>query len=108
MGFLGDNVFGSGQALNCEVMEGAGAFVCGEETAMIASIEGQRGMPRPKPPFPAQSGLWGKPTIINNVETLAHVVRIINQGADTFRSSARRRRPAPKRLRSPATWPTPA
>jgi len=85
MGFLGDNIFGSGQSLNCEVMEGAGAFVCGEETAMIASIEGQRGMPRPKPPFPAQSGLWGKPTIINNVETLAHVVRIINQGADTFR-----------------------
>ena len=85
MGFLGDNVFGSGQKLNCEVMEGAGAFVCGEETAMIASIEGQRGMPRPKPPFPAQSGLWGKPTIINNVETLAHVVRIINQGADTFK-----------------------
>ena len=85
LGFLGDNVFGSGQALNCEVMEGAGAFVCGEETAMIASIEGLRGMPRPKPPFPAQSGLWGKPTIINNVETLAHVVRIINQGADTFR-----------------------
>ena len=79
MGFLGDNVFGSGQNLNCEVMEGAGAFVCGEETAMIASIEGQRGMPRPKPPFPAQSGLWGKPTIINNVETLAHVVRIINR-----------------------------
>jgi len=85
MGFLGDNVFGSGQSLNCEVMEGAGAFVCGEETAMIASIEGQRGMPRPKPPFPAQSGLWGKPTIINNVETLAHVVRVINQGADTFK-----------------------
>jgi NADH-quinone oxidoreductase subunit F len=85
MGFLGGNVFGSGRALECEVMEGAGAFVCGEETAMIASIEGQRGMPRPKPPFPAQSGLWGKPTIINNVETLAHVVRIINQGADTFR-----------------------
>ncbi len=85
MGFLGDNIFGSGHKLNCEVMEGAGAFVCGEETAMIASIEGQRGMPRPKPPFPAQSGLWGKPTIINNVETLAHVVRIINQGAETFR-----------------------
>jgi NADH-quinone oxidoreductase subunit F len=85
MGFLGDNVFGSGRRLRCEVMEGAGAFVCGEETAMIASIEGQRGMPRPKPPFPAQSGLWGKPTIINNVETLAHVVRIINQGADMFR-----------------------
>jgi NADH-quinone oxidoreductase subunit F len=85
LGYLGDHVFGSGQALECEVMEGAGAFVCGEETAMIASIEGLRGMPRPKPPFPAQSGLWGKPTIINNVETLAHVVRIINQGADTFK-----------------------
>ena len=85
MGFLGDNVFGSGKALNCDVMEGAGAFVCGEETAMIASIEGLRGMPRPKPPFPAQSGLWGKPTIINNVETLAHVVRIINEGAESFR-----------------------
>jgi NADH-quinone oxidoreductase subunit F len=85
MGYLGDNAFGSGRALRCEVMEGAGAFVCGEETAMIASIEGQRGMPRPKPPFPAQSGLWGKPTIINNVETLAHVVRIINQSGETFR-----------------------
>ena len=85
MGFLGDNAFGSGMPLSCEVMEGAGAFVCGEETAMIASIEGQRGMPRPKPPFPAQSGLWGKPTIINNVETLAHVVRILNGGAANFR-----------------------
>jgi NADH-quinone oxidoreductase subunit F len=84
-GFLGADAFGSGKPLRCEVMEGAGAFVCGEETAMIASIEGQRGMPRPKPPFPAQSGLWGKPTIINNVETLAHSVRIINEGADQFR-----------------------
>ena len=85
LGFLGPNAFGAGRPLSCEVMEGAGAFVCGEETAMIASIEGQRGMPRPKPPFPAQSGLWGKPTIINNVETLAHVVRIINDGGDNFR-----------------------
>jgi NADH-quinone oxidoreductase subunit F len=84
-GILGDNVFGSGCNMSCEIMEGAGAFVCGEETAMIASIEGQRGMPRPKPPFPAQSGLWGKPTIINNVETLAHAVRIIRQGAVRFR-----------------------
>ena len=84
-GFLGASAFGSGRPLRCEVMEGAGAFVCGEETAMIASIEGQRGMPRPKPPFPAQSGLWGKPTIINNVETLAHSVRIINEGAEQFR-----------------------
>ena len=85
-GILGSNVFGTGLSLKCDVMEGAGAFVCGEETAMIASIEGRRGMPTPKPPFPAQSGLWGKPTIINNVETLAHVSRIINEGAAAFRS----------------------
>jgi NADH-quinone oxidoreductase subunit F len=84
-GILGDNVFGTGLSLRCDVMEGAGAFVCGEETAMIASIEGRRGMPTPKPPFPAQSGLWGKPTIINNVETLAHVSRIINEGAAQHR-----------------------
>jgi NADH-quinone oxidoreductase subunit F len=85
-GILGSNVFGTGLSLKCDVMEGAGAFVCGEETAMIASIEGRRGMPTPKPPFPAQSGLWGKPTIINNVETLAHVSRIINEGPQAFRS----------------------
>jgi NADH-quinone oxidoreductase subunit F len=85
-GLLGNDVFGTGLSLKCDVMEGAGAFVCGEETAMIASIEGLRGMPTPKPPFPAQSGLWGKPTIINNVETLAHVSRIINEGAEAFRS----------------------
>jgi len=84
-GVLGDNVFGSKLSVRCQVMEGAGAFVCGEETAMIASIEGNRGMPRPKPPFPAQSGLWGKPTVINNVETLAHVVRILRDGGDNFR-----------------------
>jgi NADH-quinone oxidoreductase subunit F len=85
-GILGNNVFATGLSLKCHVMEGAGAFVCGEETAMIASIEGRRGMPAPKPPFPAQSGLWGKPTIINNVETLAHVPRIINHGPEAFRS----------------------
>ena len=85
-GILGNNVFGTGLTMKCDVMEGAGAFVCGEETAMIASIEGRRGMPTPKPPFPAQSGLWGKPTIINNVETLAHVSRIINEGPEAFRS----------------------
>jgi NADH-quinone oxidoreductase subunit F len=84
-GYLGKNIFGTGFNLHCELKEGAGAFVCGEETAMIASIEGQRGMPRPKPPFPAQSGLWGKPTIINNVETLAQVVRIVHDGAEVFR-----------------------
>jgi NADH-quinone oxidoreductase subunit F len=85
-GILGKNVFGTGLSMKCSVMEGAGAFVCGEETAMIASIEGLRGMPSPKPPFPAVSGLWGKPTIINNVETLAHVSRILNVGPEVFRS----------------------
>jgi NADH-quinone oxidoreductase subunit F len=85
-GILGDNVFGSGQRIRCEVMEGAGAFVCGEETAMIASIDGLRGMPAPKPPFPAQSGLRGKPTIINNVETLAQVPRILLKGAEAYRA----------------------
>jgi NADH-quinone oxidoreductase subunit F len=93
---LGNNVFGTGQSVRCEIMEGAGAFVCGEETAMIASIEGLRGMPRPKPPFPAQSGLWGKPTIINNVETLAHIVRIINEGGDNFRKLGTQASPGTK------------
>jgi NADH-quinone oxidoreductase subunit F len=85
-GLLGDNVFESGLSFRISVMEGAGAFVCGEETAMIASIEGHRGMPRPKPPFPAQSGLWGKPTVINNVETLATVPLIISQGSSAYRT----------------------
>ncbi|HBT78204.1 MAG TPA: NADH-quinone oxidoreductase subunit F [Planctomycetaceae bacterium] len=84
-GILGDNVFGTGRSFRLHVMEGAGAFVCGEETALMASLEGQRGMPRPKPPFPAQSGLWGKPTVINNVETLAAVPYIILQGAKKYR-----------------------
>jgi NADH-quinone oxidoreductase subunit F len=95
-GILGKNVFGTGLSMKCEVMEGAGAFVCGEETAMIASIEGQRGMPRPKPPFPAQSGLWGKPTIINNVETLAHVSRILKVGPEVFKSIGTKDSPGTK------------
>jgi len=95
-GILGKNIFGTGISMKCEVMEGAGAFVCGEETAMIASIEGQRGMPRPKPPFPAQRGLWGKPTIINNVETLAHVSRILNVGPEIFRSIGTKDSPGTK------------
>ncbi|MDR2399686.1 MAG: NADH-quinone oxidoreductase subunit NuoF [Endomicrobium sp.] len=85
IGILGDNVFGSNHNFKLHVMEGAGAFVCGEETALIASVEGKRAMPSPKPPFPAQSGLWGKPTTINNVETLATVPLIINYGALKFR-----------------------
>lgn len=83
-GFLGDNVFGSGFNFDIEIKEGAGAFVCGEETALIASIEGKRGMPRPRPPFPAESGVWGKPTNINNVETYANVPWIIRHGASEF------------------------
>jgi NADH-quinone oxidoreductase subunit F/NADP-reducing hydrogenase subunit HndC len=83
-GLLGDNILGSGFKFNLESRLGAGAFVCGEETALIASIEGERGMPRNKPPFPANSGLWGKPTIINNVETLANIPQIIVRGADWF------------------------
>jgi NADH-quinone oxidoreductase subunit F len=83
-GFLGKNVLGSNFDFTIHVKEGAGAFVCGEETALIASIESKRGMPRPRPPFPAQSGLDGKPTIINNVKTLATVPVIVDRGADWF------------------------
>ncbi len=85
VGILGKNIFGSGQNFTITVMEGAGAFVCGEETALLASIEGKRGMPLPKPPFPAQKGLFGKPTVINNVETLALVPYILEHGADEFK-----------------------
>ena len=83
-GILGDNIFGSGKRFAVSVMEGAGAFVCGEETALIASIEGKRGMPTLKPPFPAEKGLFGKPTVINNVETLAAVPLIMRMGAAEY------------------------
>ncbi|HWR40941.1 MAG TPA: NADH-quinone oxidoreductase subunit NuoF [Patescibacteria group bacterium] len=86
MGLLGDNIFGSKFNFRLKIKEGAGAFVCGEETALLASIEGKRGMPRPRPPFPAISGLWGKPTNINNVETFGNVPQIINKGADWYAS----------------------
>lgn len=85
-GFLGQNILGSDFSFDIEIRIGAGAFVCGEETALIASIEGRRGQPRVKPPYPAQSGVWGCPTVINNVETLACVPPIIIKGADWFRS----------------------
>ena len=81
---LGANIFGRGFNFSIKLKEGAGAFVCGEETALIASIEGRRGMPRVRPPFPAESGLWGHPTCINNVETLANVPWIILHGAPAF------------------------
>lgn len=86
MGLLGKNILGTDFSFIVHVKEGAGAFVCGEETALIASIEGERGMPRPKPPFPAHKGLFGKPTLINNVETFANIALIINNGADWFKS----------------------
>ena len=85
-GLLGEDILNSGFNFDVEIRIGAGAFVCGEETALIASVEGKRGMPRPKPPYPAQEGLWGKPTVINNVETYANIPPIILQGADWFRS----------------------
>jgi len=83
-GLLGESILGSGFSFDITLKEGAGAFVCGEETALMASIEGRRGMPRPRPPFPAQSGLWGKPTNINNVETWANVPLIILRGANWY------------------------
>jgi NADH:ubiquinone oxidoreductase subunit F (NADH-binding)/(2Fe-2S) ferredoxin len=83
-GYLGDNLLEQGFSFDVEVFLGAGAFVCGEETALIASIEGKRGMPRHRPPFPAQSGLRGKPTLLNNVKTYTYVPLIINRGADWF------------------------
>jgi NADH-quinone oxidoreductase subunit F len=83
-GLLGDDIMGSGFGFDIELMRGSGAFVCGEETALIASLEGKRGWPRHRPPFPATEGLWGQPTIINNVKTLASVPPIINRGAKWF------------------------
>lgn len=85
-GLLGNDILGSGFSFDLEVRMGAGAFVCGEETALMASIEGQRGEPRPRPPFPAQKGLWEKPSNINNVETYANVPQIILKGAEWFAS----------------------
>jgi len=95
-GILGKNIFGSDFSFDVNVMEGAGAFVCGEETALIASVEGKRGMPTPKPPFPAESGLFGKPTVINNVETLACVPLIMRHGARWFRETGTEKSPGTK------------
>jgi len=85
-GFLGENIFGSGFTLNIQVRQGAGAFVCGEETALIASLEGRRGLPQTKPPYPAEKGLFGQPTIVNNVETLSNVPSIIENGPTWFQA----------------------
>lgn len=85
-GLIGESILGSDFNLEIKIKKGAGAFVCGEETALIASIEGKRGMPKPRPPFPAVSGLWNKPTIINNVETLSNIPSIINKGSEWYSS----------------------
>ncbi len=85
-GLLGENIFGTDFSFDIEIRLGAGAFVCGEETALLESIEGKRGQPRVKPPYPAQSGLWGKPTLINNVETYANIAQIILKGAKWYSS----------------------
>jgi len=85
-GFLGENILGSGFNFDVEIYQGAGAFVCGEETALLQSLQGKRGMPKPKPPFPANAGLYGKPTLINNVETFSNIPQIILNGAAWFNS----------------------
>lgn len=96
LGMLGKNIMGSGFDFDIDIRLGAGAFVCGEETALIASIEGKRGMSRNKPPFPANKGLWGKPTCINNVETLANIPQIIINGSDWFKSFGTEKSPGTK------------
>ncbi len=84
--FYGKNIFNTGFDFDIEIRLGAGAFVCGEETALLESIEGKRGQPRLKPPYPAESGLWGKPTLINNVETYANIAQIILKGSEWYSS----------------------
>ncbi len=83
-GILGKNILGTNFCFDLEIRKGSGAFVCGEETALLNSIEGQRGEPRPRPPFPAQKGLWGKPTLLNNVETFANIASIVRRGAEWY------------------------
>ena len=86
VGLLGDNILGSGLSFNLHLHTGAGAYICGEETALIESIEGKRGEPRSRPPYPTTEGLWGKPTLVNNVETLANIPPILRHGADWYRT----------------------
>ncbi|MDP3298418.1 MAG: NADH-quinone oxidoreductase subunit NuoF [Thermodesulfovibrionia bacterium] len=95
-GLLGKNILDSGFDFDLEIYQGAGAFVCGEETALMRSIEGRRGMPRPRPPFPAHKGLWDKPSVLNNVETLAGIPQIILNGAQWFRSLGTEKSPGTK------------
>jgi NADH-quinone oxidoreductase subunit F len=93
LGLLGKNILGSNFSFKVDVFQGSGAFVCGEETALIQSIEGGRGMPAHRPPYPVEEGLWGRPTVINNVKTLASVAPIINKGAQWFRGIGTKQSP---------------
>ncbi|MGI5940364.1 MAG: NADH-quinone oxidoreductase subunit NuoF [Thermoleophilia bacterium] len=95
-GLLGENIFDTDFSFNIHVAHGSGAFVCGEETALMTSIEGKRGEPRPRPPFPAHKGLWGKPSVLNNVETLATIAGIIREGSDWFRTAGTEKSPGTK------------
>lgn len=94
-GYVGDNIMGSGKSIHIHVHKGAGAYICGEETSLMESLEGKRAYPRSKPPFPAQFGLWGKPTTINNIETLAHVPLVIKNGAKWWSSIGAATHPGP-------------
>ena len=103
-GLLGTNIMNSGFAFDLEIRNGAGAYICGEETALFNSIEGKRGEPRNKPPFPVQAGLFGKPTVINNVETLVNIPLILARAARLMPPSARRDRAGPSSFVFPGTW----
>jgi len=94
-GYLGENILGSGIDIDMHLTYGAGAYICGEETSMLESLEGKRGYPRVKPPFPAQKGLWGRPTTINNIETLANVPLVINNGAEWYGNIGAEEHPGP-------------
>ena len=112
-GFLGDNIMGSGYNLNMHVHASAGRYICGEETALITSLEGKRASPRAKPPFPQVSGLWGRPTIVNNVETLCNIHHILEHGADWFQSLGLTKDAGTKlygvsgRVKNPGCWELP-
>ena len=100
MGLLGSGIFESPFNFNVDLRIGAGAFVCGEETALMMSVEGKRGTPRPRPPFPAESGFWGCPTLINNVETFANISTIVRKGADWFAVHRHRKEQGNKSVRA--------
>ncbi len=102
-GYVGDNILGTGFSQEITVHRGAGAYICGEETGLLSSLEGGRGEPRLKPPFPAVSGLYGMPTVVNNVETLCNVPFIVDRGADWFLSIGTEKSPGTKIFPS-AAW----